>query len=102
MGEVAHAAQKTTGDARGAAGSARDLVRAIGSDADAEHARTAVDDLFKLFLGIEIEPYRNAEAIAERISQQSGAGRGANQGERRESDLDRSRRRTLADNQVEL
>src|SRR5262249_60390507 len=96
MGEVAHPAQKTTGDTRRAAGSARDLVRAIGSDADAEHARTAVDDLFKLFLGIEIEPHRNAEAIAERISQQSGAGRGANQGERRGIELERSRRSSLA------
>src|SRR5262245_28155255 len=102
MGEVAHAAQKAARDAWRAAGAARDLVGAVGRNADAENARAAIDDLFELSLGIEIEPHRNAETVAQRVGQQAGAGGGANQRERREIDLDRTCRRALADNQVEL
>ena len=72
--EIAHPAQQPAGDARRAAGAARDLVRAVGGDADAEHARAAIDDLFKLGLGIEIEPDRNAEAVAQRIGEQARRG----------------------------
>ena len=83
MGEVAHAAQQPAGDARRAARAPRDLVGAVGRDADAEHARAAIDDLLELLLGIEIQPHRNAEAVAQRIGQQAGARGGADQRERR-------------------
>ncbi len=69
--EVAHAAQQPPGDARRAARAARDLVGAVGGHADAEHARAAVDDLLELRLGIEIEPHRDAEAVAQRIGEQA-------------------------------
>ena len=85
-----------------AAGAPRDLVGAVGGHADAEHARAAVDDVLELGLGIEIEPDRDAEAVAQRIGEQPRARGGADQRERRQIDLDRTRRRPLADDQVEL
>ena len=96
------AAQQPAGDARGAAGAARDLVGAVGGDRDAEHARAAVDDLLELGLGIKIEPHRNAEAVAQRIGEQPGARGRADQREFGEVDLHRARRRSLADDEVEL
>ena len=70
--------------------------------ADAEHARAAVDDQLQLGLGVEIEPHRNAEAVAQRIGEQARARGRADQRELREIDLHRARRRPLADDQVEL
>ena len=73
-----------------------------GGHANAEHARAAVDDLLELGLGIEIQPHRNAEAVAQRIGQKPGARGGADQRELGEIDLHRARRRPLADDQIEL
>ena len=70
--------------------------------ADAEHARARDDDQFQLLLGIKIQPHRNAEAVAQRIGEQTRARRRADQRERREIDLHRARRRPLADDEVEL
>ena len=73
-----------------------------GGDADAEHAGAAIDDQLELGLGIEIQPHRNAEAVAQRIGEEAGARGGADQRELREIDLHRARRRPLADDEVEL
>ena len=70
--------------------------------ADAEHARAARDDALQLLDRVELQPDRDAEAVAQRRRQQAGAGRGADQRELRQVDLDRARRRPLADDQVEL
>ena len=53
-------------------------------------------------LGIEVEPDRNAEAVAQRIGEQPRARGRADERELRQVDLDRARRRPLADDQVEL
>ena len=50
VGEVAHAAQQPSGNARGAAGAPRDLIGAVGAHADAEHPGAAIDDLFQFAL----------------------------------------------------
>src|SRR5262249_57315177 len=97
-----HPAERPSGDARRAAGAARDLVRAIAGHADAEQARATVDDLFELALGIKIEPHRNPEAVAQRVGEQTRARGRADQRELGEIDLDRARRRPLADDEVEL
>ena len=81
MGEVADAAQQPAGDARRAARAPRDLVGAVRRHADAEHAGAAVDDQFELGLGVEIQPHRNAEAVAQRIGEQARARGGADQRE---------------------
>ena len=101
-GEIAHPPQQPAGDARRAARAARDLVGAVRGHADLEHAGAAGDDLLQFFLGVEIEPHRNAEAIAQGIGEKARARGGADQGEFRKLDLDRARRRSLADDEVEL
>ena len=100
--EIAHPAQQPAGDARRAARAARDLVGAVRRHADIEHARAAGHDLLEFLHGVEIQPHRNAEAVAQRIGQQAGARRRADQREFRQLDLDRARRRPLADDEVEL
>src|SRR6267154_734544 len=80
----------------------RDLVGAIGGHADAEHARAAVDDILELGLGIEIEPHRYAEAVAQRIGEQARPRGRPDKREARQIDLDRTRRRPGPDDQVEL
>ena len=101
-GEVAHPAQQAAGDARRAAGAAGDLVRAVLAHADAEHPGAALHDELQLLDGVELEPDRDAEAVAQRRREKAGAGRRADQGELRQLDLHRARRRPLADDQVEL
>jgi hypothetical protein len=79
------------GNARRAAGAPRDLVCAVGSDRDAEHARAAVDDQFKLRRAVEIEPDRDSETVAQRICQQARPGGGTDQSEWCKINLDRAR-----------
>ena len=62
----------------------------------------ALHDALDLGDGVELEPLHDAEAIAQRRGQQSGARGGADQRERRQIELDRARRRALADHDVEL
>src|SRR6185436_7942749 len=66
-GEIApvHRIEPGAVDFERAARAARDLVGAICCHADAKHAGATVDDLLELGLGIEIEPDRNAEAVAQ-------------------------------------
>src|SRR5262245_24774368 len=100
--KVTHPAQQPAGNARRAARPAGDLVRAVGGHADAEHARAAVDDLFELTFGIKIESHWDAEAVTQRISEQTGAGGRTDQRKGGEIDLDRARGGSLADDEVEL
>ncbi len=46
---------------------------------DAEDARAAIDDQLELRLAVEIQPHRNAEAVAQRIGEKAGARGGADQ-----------------------
>jgi hypothetical protein len=101
-GKITHAPEKPPGNARRAPRAPRDLVGAVGGHRDAKHARAAIDDQLEFGLGIKIEPHRDAEAVAQRISQKPGPGGGADQREFRQIDLDRARRRPGADNEVEL
>src|SRR5262249_38503441 len=102
MGKVAHTAQEPSGDAWSAARAARDFIGAVGCDSDAQDTRTTIDDLLELFLGIEIEPHRDAETVAQWIGQQSRTRGRTDQCERSEIDLDGTGRRALADDEVEL
>ena len=101
MGEVAHPAQQPAGDARRPARAPRDFARAVVGQIDAEQPRGAADDLLELLDGVEIEPDRNAEAVAQRRRQQPLPGGRADQGEARQVDPHRARRRSFADHQVE-
>ncbi len=59
----------------------------------AELFGAAADDEFQLGRGVEDQPQRDAEAVAQRRGQQAGAGGGADQGEGRQVDADGARRR---------
>ena len=59
-------------------------------------------DALQLLGGVELEPRDDAEAVAQRIGQHAGAGGRADQRERRQVELDRARRRPLADHDVDL
>lgn len=65
-------------------------------------SRAAGDDLFQFVLGVEIQPHRNAETIAQRVGQETCAGGRAHQCEFGEIDLHRTGRRPLTDDEVEL
>ena len=99
---VAHAAQQPVGDARRAARAARDLEAAVGVDRHLEQAGRAADDARELLGAVELEPRDDAEAVAQRIGQHAGARRRADQRERLQLELDRARRRALADHDVDL
>ena len=67
-----------------------------------QQPRAARDDRLQLGRRVEHQAQRDAEAVAQRRRQQPGAGGGADQGEGRQVDAHRARRRPLADHQVEL
>ena len=90
------------GDTRRAAGAPGDLVRAVGPDADAEHAGAAPHDELQFGHGVELEADRDPEPVAQRRREQAGSGGGADEGELRQVDFDRARRRPLPDDEIEL
>jgi len=51
--------------------------RAVGRERQAQHAGAALDDGEQLLGGIEVEPHRDAEAVAQRRGDQARARRGA-------------------------
>ncbi len=56
----------------------------------------------EVVLAVELEPRDDAEAVAQRVGQHAGAGRRADEREGRQIELDRARRRPLADHDVDL
>src|SRR5262245_24528007 len=102
LGVVAHAAQQAVGDARRAARAPRDLAGALLDDLDFQQPRRAADDGGELGLAVELEARDDAEAVAQRVGEHAGARGGADQGERRQVELDRARARALADHDVDL
>src|SRR6185295_2562641 len=101
MGEVANSAKQPAGDAWGPPRAPRDLAPAVLGEVDAKQPRGAADDQFELLDRVEIEPHRDAEAVAQRRGEQALAGGRPDQGEARQLDPDRAGRRPLADHQVE-
>src|SRR5436190_2137024 len=87
---------------RGSDSAAGDLVGALGCDRKAERARAAVDDQLELRVGVEVEPHRDAAAVARRRGGEARAGGGADQREARNVDRERARRRPGPDDQIEL
>ena len=69
---------------------------------DLEHPRAAPDDVEQFLLAIEFEPHRDAETIAQRRGEKAGPRRRADERELGEIDPDRTRRRPLADDEIEL
>ena len=73
-----------------------------GAQAMPRMLRRAAHDRGELLGGVELQPLHDAEAVAQRRGQQAGARGRADQGERRQVELDRARGRALADHDVDL
>ena len=76
MAKVAHPAQQAPGDAGGAARALGDFVGAFRRHAEPEHPRAPAHDEFEFVDVVELQPDRDAEAVAQRGGQQAGAGGG--------------------------
>ena len=61
-----------------------------------------LDDRGQVGDAVELEALHDAETVAQRVGQQPGARRRADQRERRQVELDRTRGRPFADHDVEL
>jgi hypothetical protein len=73
-----------------------------GTQANVQDAGRAAHDPGQFLGRIELQALDDAEAVAQWAGQQAGAGGGADQRERRQVELDRARRRALADHDVDL
>ena len=80
---------------------ARLLRRPSASQSIAEDARGTGDDRASS-RRIKLQPLHDAKTVAQRRGQHPGAGGGADQGERRQIDLDPGGRRAFADHDVDL
>jgi hypothetical protein len=87
---------------RGVPRAAGDFARALFVDVRLQQRGAARDDLGQLFGGVELQPRDDAETVAQRIGQHAGARGGADQRERLQVQLDRTRRRAFADHDVDL
>ena len=86
---VAHPAQQPVGDARGAAAAAGDLGDGPRrSIVEPEQRGGAGEHLLELGVVVELEVRGEAEAVAQRVGQQPGPRRRADEGERREVERD--------------
>src|SRR4051794_28875785 len=101
MGEVADPPEEPAGNARRAPRASGNLSGALVAQVYAQQSGSAADDLLELFDGVEVEPDRDSEAVAQRCSQQSLASRRADERKARQLDPNRTRRWAFADHQVE-
>ena len=100
--KIAHPLEQTSRDARRAACSPCDFARAFAGEIEAQHARATFNDGKQLVCRIEIETNGNAEAVAQRRRDETGARGGTHKCERCERDLDRACAGSFADHQIEL
>ncbi len=76
-------------------------MRAIRLDREPEQPGGAGDDALQLLVAVEVEPDGDAEAVTQGRGQQTLAGGRADQGEGRQVDANRARRRPLTDDEVQ-
>ena len=102
FGKVTHPAQQTIGNARRTASATGNLERAQCLNRQAENAGRATNDGRQVVDVIKLQTLDDAKTVAQRIGQHAGARGGANQGKRRQIQLDRACGRAFADHDVEL
>lgn len=99
---VANAPQKSVRDAGCAAASAGDFGSTLRFNRHAEELRGPLHDRGELVLIVKLQLVDDPEARAKRVGERARACGGADQGEGREVELDRARRRSFADHDVDL
>ena len=102
FGVIAHAAQQAVGDARGAAAAAGDFHRAGVVDVQLQQSGGTADNHRQIVVIVKLQPRYDAETVAQRIGEHTGAGGGADQGKRRQIDFYRAGGGAFADHDVEL
>src|SRR4051812_565105 len=102
LGVVAHPAQQPVGDAGRAPGPPCDLATPVFLHGHLEDARGPFDDRLEVSGVVVVEPGDEAEAVAKGARDEAGAGGGADEGEVRDVEPDRARRRTFPEDDVEL
>src|SRR6266516_6984404 len=101
LGHVANAAQNAVRNPRRPTCSTRDLARRVIGALDAEYPGRTTHDQRKLVGFVVLEPECHAETVAKRGRQQPRSSGRADQREGRQVEGQRSRRRALADDDVE-
>jgi hypothetical protein len=99
--EIRHPAQQAPRDPRRAPRPAGNLAATLRLGLHPHQPRPPRDDLVQLRLGIELQPGRNAEPVAQRRRQQPQPRRRPDQREGLQVDPHRPRRRPLADHQIQ-
>ena len=99
---VAHPLQQPVRDARCPTRPARDLGCAFGLERDAEDPRRAHEDRLELGSRVVVESGDEPEPVAQRAGDHPAARGRADEREPGQVEPDRARRRTLADDDVEL
>src|SRR5688572_21253406 len=102
LGEVADSTKQTVRDPWRAARAARELAGGVLVEWNAENTGRAAHNLLDVTNSVEVQAVHDAETGAQRSRQQSGTGRGADQGELLQRNLHRSRTGSLADHDVQL
>ena len=100
IGEVAHTAQQTTCDTGRPARALGNFIRAVGRNAQIEQAGSAGHNQFQFGMGVEIQPHRNAETVAQRRREQSLPRCRPDQREGGQIDPHRPRRWPFADHDI--
>ena len=101
-GDIADAAQQSTGDPRRTTRAAGDFRRAIICQIHAKPQGLVGEDHRQFVTVVELQPHLNSEAVTKRRCQQAGAGCCADKGEGRQINPHRSCRRPLANDQIQL
>ena len=100
--EIDHPPQEPPGNARRAARATGNLDHALGVGIDVRQARAARDDAGQFLGGVEMQPCRDAEAVAERRGQQPHPRRGTDQRKGLQLDAHGARGWPLADHKIQL
>ena len=102
LGEIAHAAQQPVGNSRRTARAPCNLARALLVHLDIENGRRTLHDMCQVLGRIELQPLDDAETVTQRRGQQTGTCRCADQRERGQVELQRTRCRPFANHDVDL
>ncbi|MCY1176788.1 hypothetical protein D9M73_170720 [compost metagenome] len=102
FGEITHPTQQSVGNPGRATGTAGDFEGAFRVQRQTQDARRTTDDRRQVGVIVELKTLNDAETVAQRVGQHACPGRCANQGERWQIELDRTRSRAFANHDVEL
>src|SRR5262249_6699983 len=102
LGEIPHASEKAVGDARGPSGSPGNLLSAFRVQPHSQDPRRPAQDEAQVFQAVEVQMVNDSESVPKGRREEPDSGRGAQEREGREVQLDHAAADSLADGDVEL